>query len=121
GPDKEVNWQLTCSLCNSQKQEYWGASDLSRCQSLRISQANANFFALSGVQVLDNLKIRSNPTRYWVLERDDRKCFACGTVAAESSLFVGPREKGFLLVIDNLSPYCAECAHQRRIPLSKCP
>jgi 5-methylcytosine-specific restriction endonuclease McrA len=121
GSEKADNWQLTCALCNIQKQEYWGVADLSRSQSLRGSQGNANFFALADAQVLDNLKLKNNPTRYWVLERDSRKCSCCGLPAAESQLYVGPRENGFLLVIDNLASYCQDCSKRNKVTCCKCP
>ena len=121
GAERQGNWQLTCSLCNHQKQDYWGASDFSRSQSLRATQGDSNFFSLNWTAALDNLKLKGNPTRYWVLERDGRSCSGCGLTAAHSQLYVGPRESGFLLVIDNLATFCLDCSKKLKTQCCKCP
>jgi 5-methylcytosine-specific restriction endonuclease McrA len=113
GSERSVNWQLTCALCNIQKQEYWGISDLSRLVSLRGCQGN--FFGLSERNVIEQLRAKSNPTRYWVLERDDRKCSSCGASAKDEKLHVARRENDFLLTIDNLTVYCTDCVRKRKL------
>jgi hypothetical protein len=121
GSEKSENWQLTCALCNSQKQEYWGVADLSRSTSLRACQDNANFFRMPATEILQNLKLKGNPTRYWVLERDGRKCSGCETAATEGRLYIAPLEKGFLLTLDNLGAFCLDCIKERKVDYCKCP
>ena len=121
GSEKADNWQLTCSLCNKQKSEYWGIADLSRSVSFRCCQGDGSFFKLPKTTVLDHLKRMNNPTRYWVIERDNRKCSECDTPATATHLFIAPRNEGFLLTIDNLATYCFDCLKQKKLPYCKCP
>jgi 5-methylcytosine-specific restriction endonuclease McrA len=117
GSEREDNWQLTCTLCNSQKQEYWGISDLSRLVSLKSCQGDlANFFKLSATTVIDQLMLKGNPTRYWIFERDFRKCSCCKATAKETKLCIVPRENGFLPVIDALVTSCLDCATKNKLP-----
>jgi|SRR5665213_1936218 len=115
GSEKDSNWQLTCTLCNTQKQEYWGVSDLSRLASIRGCSSQGNFFNLTEVAVIEQLKSKSNPTRYWVLERENRTCAWCGFSARDTQLYVAPRESGFLLTIDNLTTYCFDCTKKHKV------
>ena len=121
GSEKADNWQLTCSLCNNQKKEYWGVSDLSRSVAFRCCQGNGNFFDLPHSKVLDCLKLKGNPTRYWVIERDKRMCVECDATATENQLFIAPKDVGFLLTIDNLATYCFDCVKQKKLPYCDCP
>lgn len=121
GSEKPDNWQLTCSLCNNQKREYWGVSDLSRSVSFRSCQGDGTFFDLPSSKILDHLRLKSNPTRYWVIERDNRKCSLCDASATETQLFIAPLNKGFLLTIDNLATYCFDCLKLKKLQYCKCP
>jgi 5-methylcytosine-specific restriction endonuclease McrA len=113
GAEKPSNWQLACSLCNIQKQEYWGISDLSRLASLRGCQGN--FFRLTEENVIGQLRSKANPTRYWVLERDNRMCSECGVAAKHEKLYIARRERDFLLTIDNLTVYCLDCVKKAKL------
>jgi 5-methylcytosine-specific restriction endonuclease McrA len=116
-PEREANWQLACGLCNVQKQEYWGVSDLSRLSSLRGCEGN--FFVLELNKAISQLRLKKNPTRYWVLERDNRKCAQCESSSKEAKLCVARREVGFLPTVDNLTAYCTVCADSLRIDYCK--
>jgi 5-methylcytosine-specific restriction endonuclease McrA len=93
GSEKASNWQLTCTLCNAQKQEYWGVSDISRLASMRACATNDNFFKLTPPAVIAQLKSK----------------------ARETQLYVAPREAGFLLTIDNLTTYCVDCTKKYKV------
>src|ERR1019366_4777297 len=115
GAEREDNWQLTCKLCNQQKASYWGAADISRSHCLATENG---FFRLAPQQIIDQLRQPSNPTRYWVLERDKRQCSVdgCATRADQEKLYVGITASGFLLTVDNLSTYCLDCVRNPKRP-----
>jgi 5-methylcytosine-specific restriction endonuclease McrA len=113
GPDKKSNWQLACSLCNVQKDDFWGISDMSRLGSIRKVQGN--FFGLPVQALMQQLRSKANPTRYWILERDGRQCTDCGASAKSEKLYVGPRNSNCLLTIENLTTYCADCRKKKKI------
>jgi 5-methylcytosine-specific restriction endonuclease McrA len=117
GAERSANWQLTCALCNIQKQEYWGISDLSRLASLRGCQGN--FFRLTEQDIIGQLRAKANPTRYWVLERDNRMCSTCEVSAKVEKLHIARREKDFLLTIDNLTIYCFDCVKKTKLHYSE--
>lgn len=117
GPEKPHNWQLTCKLCNVQKDQCWGSGDLSRIETFRRVQNN--FFKLSEPDVLESLKAKSNPTRYWILERDLCKCSNCHLTSADEKLVIARRESGFLMTIDNLATYCLGCIKKKKLLHSK--
>ena len=112
GPEKPHNWQLTCKLCNVQKDQCWGSADLSRIESFRKVQFK--FFNLSEQEVIDALGSKSNPTRYWILERDLSKCSECHLTSVDEKLVIAYRESGFLRTIDNLATYCVGCAKKNK-------
>jgi len=114
GADKEKNWQLTCWLCNQQKEGYWGVADLSRIESIRSVQGK--FLGLNASQIIPQLSVGSNPTRYWVFERDKRRCSSpdCEASAKSEKLCIACREICFLPTTDNLASYCIGCAKRTK-------
>jgi 5-methylcytosine-specific restriction endonuclease McrA len=115
GAEREDNWQLTCKLCNQQKASYWGVADISRSHCLTTENG---FFRLAPQQIIEQLRQPSNPTRYWVLERDEHRCTVddCATRADQEKLYVGITAPGFLLTVDNLSTYCRDCVLNLKRP-----
>jgi hypothetical protein len=113
GADTKPNWQLTCKLCNDQKKQYWGAGDMSR--TVGIESFQGQFFSLEVQGVMDQLRRERNTCRYWVLERDCRKCFCCGHTSAETKLCVAPRGNNSVLTVDNLMVYCCDCAKDKKV------
>lgn len=112
GPEKPLNWQLTCKLCNVQKDQCWGSGDLSRVETFRKVQFK--FFNLTEQEVIDALGTKSNPTRYWILERDLSKCSECHLTSSDEKLVIAHRESGFLRTIDNLTTYCMGCVKKHK-------
>lgn len=117
GPERSENWQLTCKLCNVQKDGYWGCSDISRVETFRKVQGR--YFNLTGDQILTELMAPKNPTRYWILERDLCKCSECHLTSEDEKLVIGNREKEFLITIESLATYCVVCVKKKKIPHSK--
>ncbi len=113
GAEKQDNWQLTCFLCNAQKRRFWGIADLSR--SVSMGDYDGSFFNLPVRTVIEHLSKKGNPTRYWVLEREERRCSICTASTDSEKLVVGPREPGFLLTVDNLTTYCRDCAKEEAV------
>ena len=111
GAEGEDNWQLTCKLCNQQKKSYWGVADISRAHCLN---AENGFFRLTQEEIIGQLRQPSNPTRYWVFERDNRKCTGCLSGADQEKLYVGICVPEFLLTVDNLSTYCYDCVRKTK-------
>jgi 5-methylcytosine-specific restriction endonuclease McrA len=107
GAENKVNWQLTCYLCNQQKKNLWGASDIARGES--INRFQNGFFKLTGEEFFHQLRAPNNPTRYWVFERDGRKCSECPATAKEEKIYVAVDDQRFLLTVDNLKTYCFDC------------
>lgn len=116
GAERKENWQLTCPLCNLQKREYWGVADLSRIQVLRSVQGK--FFSLTLKELMGQLGSKTNPTRYWIFERDGRKCSTpdCTGSATSEKLYITCRENSLLPTIDNLASYCIDCIRNTGLP-----
>lgn len=111
GGERPENWQLTCKLCNQQKKEYWGISDISRVTS--FSAFENNFFKLNADEVFNQLVRPGNPTRYWIFERDERKCSGCIAKADDEKLYLGIIDDDHLLTLDNLTVYCDDCRRKK--------
>jgi 5-methylcytosine-specific restriction endonuclease McrA len=107
GPEKETNWQLTCRACNQQKKCAWGIADISRTQCLTVEEG---FFGKSQKEILTKLKAPSSPTRYWVFERDERKCVDCSVPASAEKLYVAVLNTTWVITIDHLITNCTDCA-----------
>jgi hypothetical protein len=114
GAESPENWQLTCALCNQQKQEYWGAADVSRVEIFR--RREGKFFSPPDNASLDQLRAKSNPTRYWVLEAGGRHCSECQTSTANGKLVVARIEAAHFLTFENLRTYCLSCAKKAKAP-----
>jgi 5-methylcytosine-specific restriction endonuclease McrA len=117
GPEKPENWQLTCKLCNVQKDGYWGCADLSRIETFRKVQGQ--FFNLSEAQALAELGMPKNPTRYWVLERDLCKCSDCHLSSADEKMTIARRDPELGMTIDNLAIFCVICAKKKKLQYVK--
>lgn len=111
GPEREANWQLTCRVCNQQKKSAWGVADTSRTQCLAVEEG---FFGKSHEQILSKMRAPSNPMRYWVFERDERKCADCGVEAAMEKLYVAVVNSHWVLTVDHLITNCADCAKKEK-------
>ena len=116
GADKKENWQLTCELCNQQKKEYWGIADISRIESFRWVQGQ--FLGLSTSRIIQQLTAKANPTRYWIFERDGRRCShdQCTATAKTEKLYISRQEKFYLPTIDNLASFCGDCLPDPHAP-----
>lgn len=111
GGERPENWQLTCRLCNQQKREYWGISDISRITSIRAFEHN--FFQLSADEVFTQLVKPGNSTRYWIFEREGRRCSGCSATADNEKLYLGIIDDGHILTLDNLTVYCDDCRRKK--------
>jgi hypothetical protein len=119
GAERKDNWQLTCKLCNQQKMQFWGIADISRVESSRYSQGK--FLGLKSNQLITQLATNSNPTRYWIFERDSRRCSidGCLATAKTEKLYISYKKSNHLPTIDNLASFCIDCLPERSGPRCK--
>jgi 5-methylcytosine-specific restriction endonuclease McrA len=105
GEDSEINWQLLCTTCNSQKGRRFGCSDIARSQFVM----NAHFFNQPLSTQIQSLLNANWPLRYEVFELMSRRCENCKKTARERKLFVRLISEETMVSVDNLTVNCEEC------------
>ena len=114
GLEEHDNWQLTCKLCNTQKDDHWGSGDISRVGSMK--RVDGGFFKSSAEDILKTLRSKKNPSRYWILQRDESKCQIdnCNSSSLDETMVICCIGDENLPTIDQLKSVCITCAKNKK-------
>lgn len=108
GNDNDSNWQLLCKLCNNQKSNYWGLSDIKLVDSF-ISKNILKSESIKDIK--DHLP---KNTKYFILEKDKRKCTLCAHNATDTKLEVRINFTT-VITIDSFHTVCEHCVKKEKI------